>query len=275
MAPAVSPQGQGLGYQIFVPPRVVHSRMLVVVHGVQSSAATMIQRFAPMAKRLGVVLLAPDFTGRSFRGYQRLAGNGSRDAAAALDLVVRTEAQRLGLDPQACDLFGWSGGAQFAHRYAMSRPERVRRLIAGAAGWYSECDALLPFPEGMGGKASAETLRHFLAIPVTVAVGAEDTARDRNLRRSAALDRRQGRTRLQRARFWYSHLQAAAAAQGVTGNFSLNILPQTGHRFREAIERGGLINVVAKALGCLPVDDGPVVLPVALYIATSEELAGI
>ncbi len=274
MAPALSPQDEGLGYQIFVPPRIVHGRILVVVHGVQSSAATMIQRFAPMAKRLGVVLLAPDFTGSNFRGYQRLSGKGGCDAAAALDQIVSTEARRIGLDPQACDLFGWLGGAQFAHRYAMTRPERVRRLIVGAAGWYSECDAQLPFPAGMGGKAAAETLRRFLEIPVTVAVGAEDTARDHNLRRSPALDRRQGRTRLRRARFWFGQLQAAAAEQGVAGDFSLHILPQTGHRFREAIERGGLVGVVARALECLPVDDGAVVLPAEIHDA-NEELAGI
>jgi pimeloyl-ACP methyl ester carboxylesterase len=275
MNPALSLQCEDLGYQLFVPPRIAHSHLLVVVHGVQSSAATMIQRFTPMAKRFGVVLLAPDFTGTSYRGYQRLSGKGSLDAAAALDRVVHVEAQRLRLDPHACDLFGFSGGGQFAHRYAMTRPERVRRLIVGAAGWYSECDAELPFPEGMGGKASAETLRRFLAVPVIVAVGAEDTARDRNLRRSVALDRRQGRSRLERARFWHLHLEEAAIQHGVSGNFTLKILPQTGHRFRDAIDRGGLTEIVAEALGCLPDNDGPVLITQQAGIAPRQEPAGL
>ena len=44
------------------------------------------------------------------------------------------------------DLVGFSGGAQFAHRFAMLYPGCVRRVVVAAAGWYTYIDPSRPFP---------------------------------------------------------------------------------------------------------------------------------
>lgn len=243
----------GLGFSSFVPPRILHPNLLVLVHGMSSTSASILDRFLPIATERGIALLAPDFTTGIFRGYQRLRGRaGPLAAAEALSQVAAGQAARLGLDPQRIDLAGFSGGAQFAHRYALVFPRRVRRLVTVAAGWYTECDEALPFPEGLGGLEVEIDQLSFLHLPKLVVVGADDSSRDANLRRSEALDRRQGRHRLERARFWFDHLQAQAAALGVESHARFELLPGTGHSLRDAIRRGGLAQLIADDLADRP-----------------------
>ena len=43
-----------------------------------------------------------------------------------------------GIDTRRINLFGFSGGAQFAHRYAMAHPGSVNALVLTAPGWFTE-----------------------------------------------------------------------------------------------------------------------------------------
>ncbi|MDR2213232.1 MAG: hypothetical protein LBE21_06375 [Pseudomonadales bacterium] len=234
-----------LGYALYLPPRINHRHLLVAVHGVQSKASTVVQHFASVAERSGFVVMAPDFSTPRFKGYQRLEGaEGADQAALALDLGARDIAERLGLEPGSFNLFGFSGGAQFAHRYAMTRPGRINQLIVASAGWYTECDLQSPFPGGLQGVADQAALRAFLSLPIQVAVGEQDTQRDSQLRKTTEIDTRQGRNRLQRARFWAEHLRQSAASLNMDHQVAFTRLPRTGHRLREAIERGGLAELV-------------------------------
>ncbi len=238
-----------LGYVLAVPPRIKHNQLVIVVHGVSSQPATVIREFAPVGREYGFVTLAPDFSGMSFRGYQRLSSSaGAGGAALALERLAAQVSARLGLDPMRFDLAGFSGGAQFAHRFAMTRPGLVRRLVVAAAGWFSECDSSLAFPQGMGGMADDELLRQFLAIPIRIAVGTEDNSRGSNLRKESQLDARQGSNRLERAEFWHSHLIQRARELGIASDNRLVLLPGTGHQFRQAVENGNLDRMVANFL---------------------------
>jgi pimeloyl-ACP methyl ester carboxylesterase len=238
-----------LGYFLYLPSCIIHRHLLVAVHGVGSTAAAMARHFASIAERSGIAVMAPDFSTKRFRGYQRLEGMAGRDqSAVALDLAACEAAERLGLDRHSFDLFGFSGGAQFAHRYAMTRPERIRRLIVTAAGWYTECDLGKPFPCGMGGRTDHASLQAFLSLPITVAVGERDTERDSCFRKTDALDERQGLNRLERARFWADHLRQTAVSLDVDCNVSLTLLSRTKHRFREAVEQGGLAELVVEKI---------------------------
>jgi len=235
-----------LGYMLAVPPRLKHEQLVIVVHGVSSQPATVIKEFATIGREYGFATLAPDFSGRNFRGYQRLSSNAGPDGAArTLEHLAAQVSATLGLDPARFDLAGFSGGAQFAHRFAMTRPGRVRRLVIAAAGWFSECDPNLAFPEGMGGMADEEMLRQFLAIPIRIAVGTEDSSRGSNLRKGSQLDARQGNNRLERAEFWHSHLNQRARALGIASDNRLVHLPGTGHQFRQAVENGNLDRIIA------------------------------
>ena len=56
-------------------------------------------------------------------------------------------------------LFGFSGGAQFAHRYVLAHPDRVAAAGIGAAGWYTFPDSATPYPYGLGRGAGQQPLR--------------------------------------------------------------------------------------------------------------------
>ncbi len=239
----------GLGYQLAVPPQIRHRHLLVLVHGISSRPATLLKHFGKIARRNGIVLLAPDFSGEAFRGYQRLGAGTRRDGAA--EMLTQTAchtARSLGLDAERFDLAGYSGGAQFAHRYAMTRPGSVRSLTLGAAGWYSEASLDLPFPQGLGGRARAEALRAFLALPIHLAVGSDDRQSDASLRRSPELDARQGCNRLERARFWADHLCRTAAEQGIEARIRLSEMPSAGHSLAEAVALGRFDRLLAETV---------------------------
>lgn len=244
-----------LRHSIYVPTGSWGQPPLVVVHGSGRHATRAFQSFLPAALALGMPLLTPRFPREEHGSYQTLGGSASPLAAErALDATL-AEARRCGgLAPGPVHLLGFSGGAQFAHRFALLRPERVARLTVVSAGWYTWLDPARPFPTGIAPSAvSAQQpfdVEGFLAVPVHVMVGARDTEQDDRLRRSDRLDEEQGTNRMARAVTWSAHLEDTARAYGAEPRVSCTLLPDTGHSWREAVERGGL---VGRALG-LPDD---------------------
>lgn len=247
---------------------------LVAVHGIRRGAEEQAALFAPRAAALGRVVIAPLFDAQRWSRYQRL-GDGAE--AALLDLL-----ERLGDDAVApldrFDLFGFSGGAQFAHRFAMLHPERIARLCVASAGWYTFADTA-PYPYGLGATASSgaraarmrSRLDAFLRLPIDVCVGARDDRRDANLRSGDALDRQQGRNRRARASRWSEALAIEAAVRGVVPHIRLAVLPGCGHDFRRCAQRGGLAERVLRepvaTLPSLPIGLARHALPQRLAVA--------
>jgi pimeloyl-ACP methyl ester carboxylesterase len=228
----------------FVPGGTPGGVPVVLVHGAASEARAQFHAFLPLASRQQVLLIVPEFRRPAFRGYQRLAGAaGPLAAAAALDAAVEEAARLTGVPIPRFDLAGYSGGAQFAHRYAMLFPGRVRRLAVGAAGWYTWLDSARAYPYGprpsvASGHLAVNTAA-FLSIPIRVLVGERDLARDRSLRAEPAIDAEQGAHRLERALRWAQHLQETAASAGLEADVTTELLPHTGHGFRRAMRKGG------------------------------------
>lgn len=85
--------------------------------------------------RLGIAVVAPLFP-RTFKGYQVLSGSGTLPAAdVAFDWMLADARARFGLPQSRMHVFGFSGGGQFVHRYALKHPGRIARAVIGAAGW--------------------------------------------------------------------------------------------------------------------------------------------
>lgn len=242
-----------LAYSTYRPARIGNCGTLVVIHGKRGNATQIISDFKRLADRLGVILVAPDFSSKDWRGYQWLAGSeGPLTAMRAFDALLQSLPAEILLPGAPINLFGFSGGAQFAHRFALLRPERVARLIVAAAGWYTELDPDRCFPEGLAAASVDQKSRDFLSLPIHVAVGAKDTRRSTNLRTIGGLDDRQGRNRLERARFWVEHLRRSAVAENLPPNPSLTILPHCAHNLHAALTKGGLEAVVASAISPNP-----------------------
>ena len=231
---------------------------LVAVHGIQRRARDQAECYGARAAALGRPVIAPLFGRRAWPRYQQVVRKGRADHAL---LALMTELRLTGIwNTRSFELAGFSGGAQFAHRFAMLYPQLVSRLTLSSAGWYTFPDTAV-FPYGLAarpgrrsdwGPRMAAGLDQFLRLPIQVCVGAEDNLQDPNTRSGAEIDLQQGRDRLTRGRRWAEALSAAAAARGITPQVAFKALPGCGHDFRDCVEYGGLDRVVVPEAG--PVD---------------------
>lgn len=229
---------------VYLPAQVKHP-LLVLVHGLSTRPERLVQYATRLARRHGVPLLVPDFSGEDFKGFQRLRGHSMpHGAAKALIATVRHIVEHHDLASYQFNMMGFSAGAQFAHRFGLHYPQHLHSLTVAAPGWYTYLDRNTPYPYGLDSgpsSTSAQDIERFLALPIMVCVGQNDTERDRQLRTDSRLDRTQALNRLQRANNWHQHLLDEANKRGITSRYSLSYLPDTGHSIRQAVKVGGLM----------------------------------
>jgi len=241
-------------YLLYVPTRVVRgASILVTVHGISRNVEEHAQLFAPFAEEHGVVLVAPFFTSERNAGYQRLSEEGAAQRAdLALNAIVDEVAASTGADGSRFRLFGFSGGAQFAHRYTLAHPERIISAALGSAGWYTFPDDRTPYPYGLGASPERSKLRfdpgRFLRVPIAVFVGDEDTTSGENFRREPLLDAQQGTTRRERARRWVEAMNQAARQRGLAPPASYQEVTGIEHSFHQFMIEGDLGERVFAAL---------------------------
>src|SRR5262245_61554428 len=243
-----------LEYRVYVPGRGGRDApIFVTVHGVSRNVDEHAGLFAPFAERYGVVLIAPSFTAQGHHGYQRLEADGEgRGADQDLETIVSEVANLTGARAGSLYLFGFSGGAQFVHRFTLAHPERVAAAAVGSPGWYTFPDSATAYPYGLGSGADPSAPRfdpgRFLRVPIRVFVGGADTLGGENLRRNPALDRQQGTTRVERARRWVAAMRQAATARGLEPRVTGEQVPGIGHSFRQFMQEGGLGDRVFRSL---------------------------
>lgn len=242
-----------LEYLIYVPRSVARGApVFISVHGFSRNASEHARNFAPFCEALGVVLLVPVFARHSYEDYQRLGrrGRGKR-ADIALNQCLQEVRLLTGADVYQIYLFGYSGGAQFAHRYLMAHPHRVTRAVIAAAGWYTFPDHQRRFPHGIGLTCLLPGVdfnpTRFLHVPVHVIVGANDVG-SANLRGTESTNEQQGKTRVDRARNWVAAMQAAAKKHGINPTVSFTEVPEMDHSFTRFCERSELIQRVLSLL---------------------------
>lgn len=246
-------------YLLYVPQSApAGARVWVSVHGMSRDARKHLTMFSATCDASGAVMVAPLFQKDRHKGYQRL---GPKRRGARADLLlhqVLAEVTSLsGADATRIHLFGFSAGAQFAHRYAMAHPHRVARAVVAAAGWYTFPDQQQRFPYGIRPRRWLRGVtfnpEEFLRVPTTVLIGGLDTSTE-NMRNTARTVAQQGATRLDRARNWVAAMRAAASTVGVEPQTTLIEVPGVGHSFKDFCERGKLVELVRQAL----FEDGPV-----------------
>ncbi len=240
-------------YLLYVPSsRRPEPPLVVSVHGVSRNADEHARLLSAYCDLYGAVLVAPLFSAAEHPDYQRLGrlGRGKR-ADVVLNLIVAEAATLTGASAERFHLFGFSGGAQFAHRYAMAHPHRIASAVVASAGWYTLPDPTRRFPHGTRQSPKLPGVRfdaeEFLQIPIRVLVGADDDD-PTDLRRNARLDREQGSTRVERARRWVSAMEAAARAHHMEPAISYHELAGCDHSFRRSVLRGGLGDTLFEAM---------------------------
>jgi pimeloyl-ACP methyl ester carboxylesterase len=208
-------------------------------------------RFARHPAFARATIIAPLFTKEDFGQYQQFAIRkpGQTRADAALIALLGALAAEHGLDLARIRLFGFSGGAQMAHRFAMLHPDRVERLCVVSAGWYAMPDPALAWPYGIGDGSGAPLMGpDFLAIPTTVIVGNRDTRVDASVRQDPEILAHQGRNRLRRARCYVRAVNAYAERLGNPCRPRLLTLHGISHDFAQCVTEGDLIEIVAQNL---------------------------
>jgi len=246
-----------LEYFVYVPATGgADAPLFVTVHGISRNSEEHATLFAPYAEALGAVMVAPTFSPAGFADYQRLGrmGRGAR-ADVSLQSIVEETAWLTGASPAQIYLFGHSGGAQFAHRYAMAHPQRIARLAVASAGWYTFPTTQRRFPYGIRPNANLPGLsfdpEKFLRVPIAVLVGEEDGT-DAHVRHTERLDAEQGTTRVDRARNWVAAMRDLAAAYHLEPRVTLEMVKGHDHSFREFMTQGKLGERVFEALFGLP-----------------------
>lgn len=232
-------------YFAWLSPDPDPDRFLVLVHGIARQADFIMRAFVGAAERYNYSLLAPVFSYRSYPDYQRLGRSGLGERAdTAFTGMLDDAAERLGMGSEF-DLFGFSGGAQFAHRLAYAYPGIARSMVLAAAGWYTPPDPRRRFPYGLRRTKRLPGARFktggILATPTLTMVGDRDTQRDEALRKCDAVDLVQGGNRLARARWFNRTLSRLALQRGFVDRHEFLKLPDTGHDFATAVQAGGLV----------------------------------
>jgi pimeloyl-ACP methyl ester carboxylesterase len=221
------------GYYLYVPRGFEArpgARLLVTVHGHDREAVSRAEHFVPFAEDHQYVLLSPRFA-PSIR-YQVLGVGGERADLRLLDLVDEV-AGDLGIDADRFDLVGYSGGAQFAHRFLYAWPRRLRSVVVGAPGTVTLPNDRERWPVGVRGLARVVGARFNLedvrGARLLLIVGTDDVLLEGLNQSLWAM--RAGATRLNRAR----SLHAAWLVAGIGHTYVE--LPGAGHGVDEQFVR--------------------------------------
>lgn len=239
---AVAPKYAAYKSYLYVPTRAQERQPLQVVialHGMGGEGKSFGAGMIKEAERNGWVLVAPTIAYGDWHNPESVATEDiettGRLIASIDELPARTS---FALKPRV-DIYGFSRGAQLAHRFAIFFPDRVDRVVAFSAGTYTLPDSFHSVlgggrPDSMLMPYGVADLQLRLGHPINpsrlrqvqfmIGVGAADNA-------SADVPRQWdeylGKTRVERAREFTRALQR----NGV--RCTLQVYPAVGHELTQ------------------------------------------
>lgn len=171
------------GYLAHVPRAAARSlQTLVVIHGSDFRHEVMCRYFAMLAAETGCVVLAPLFAPSGAanpdpNGFKFLRSSHAEYDRVLLDMVDAA-GERLACARERFFLFGFSGGAQFAHRFLYVHPTRLHAVSIAAPGMVTLIDPARPAwvgTRGLGALCGNElNLPQVQRVAVQLLVGSED-----------------------------------------------------------------------------------------------------
>lgn len=226
---------------IHLPPQASRNqplRVALVLHGMGAKGDAFAKALAGETDRYSWVIVAPNLPYRDYMEPKILMEDDIKITKMLIDTLNALPARlNLSLQPRAL-VFGFSRGAQLAHRFAMMYPDRVESVATVAAGTYTlpvenAGAQLLPFPFGIGDLdkliGHAFDWNNFKKVSFWVGVGERDN-QARDVPRQ--FDPYQGANRVDRARAF----ERALRSIGV--DVQLMIFPNAGHEVTSEMRRG-------------------------------------
>lgn len=247
-APAAAhrPASKQVSWDVFVhlpPDAAQHTplRVLLALHGMGGKGDKFAQGLLPEADRNGWVVIAPTLPyERNYMDPVQLMDEDLR-FLETLHVLVSSLPERLGLKLHSRVLvFGFSRGAQIAHRFALFHPEQVESVAAISAGSYTLPLAKIntqpvKFPYGIADLSQqlGEPLNmsEFQRISFWIAVGAKD---NRQADVARAFDAYDGLTRVERAQTFANTLRSLGI------DVYLTIYPNADHEVTLEMREGAL-----------------------------------
>jgi poly(3-hydroxybutyrate) depolymerase len=231
-SPVLNPTG------LYVPQSLDGSRplqVLLALHGMGSNGANIAGRLRSCADEHGWVVIAPSMGYRDYMDHEQVRLDAQENIPRLRDLLdqVRSQLPDVPLADRVL-VYGFSRGAQMAHRLALFYPNDVRAVATLSAGSYtlpdfrprSASDARqLEFPFGIGdleryAGRPFDTLA-FARIRFWIGVGDTDVVAAET---SRAWDALEGSTRVDRA------TRFADRIQRLGGTVALRVFVDTGHQ---------------------------------------------
>jgi pimeloyl-ACP methyl ester carboxylesterase len=177
---------QRFSYCLYVPPGIEpeNARVLVAIHGTERDNGALRDLFAPLAERHGLIVLAPLFPcgiddPRDRENYKYIEYGDIRFDHIVLSMVDEV-AERYGIVADRFGLFGFSGGAHFAHRFLYLHPQRLDAVSICSPGSVTLLDENAPWWVGVADVEARFGCRLDLpamrAAQVHVGVGGDDDA---------------------------------------------------------------------------------------------------
>lgn len=215
------------------------TKIFFVIHGYSRTYDSYFEKWMDtnVAETENVVMIAPLFDTTLFQHYQILNIWGIRADLRLIELGNQF-INWLNLDNERFYMFGFSGGGQFVHRFAMTHPDKIDRAVAGAPGWYTfPTDSFYPY--GVQTTILHPWNLHFYLeytcnSNLGLIVGDEDTERTSNLMQSPLADS-QGENRLERAQNWFTAMNNTAISNGWTFNMEYKEVAGAGHSSSQMI----------------------------------------
>lgn len=181
-------------------------KILIAVHGIRRDVSTIASELIDIAHKAQTALVIPFFDQDYFPAYQRIVDSPERlRPDHLLNSFIECWKSAFCKQSLKVHLFGFSGGAQFSHRYAFLNPERVSSVILASAGWYTLPTFEIRYPYGIQNfprSLGRISLRKILSLNIATLVGVDDLDRDESVRQGGLVDALQGKNRLERAQKW-------------------------------------------------------------------------
>ena len=226
-------------------------RVLLALHGQSGNGRRIAQRLQACAEQHGWLLVAPTMAYRNYLDPDQVRQDAEESLPRLHALLANLRSQITGvpLQPELL-LYGFSRGAQMAHRFSLLYPREVAAVAVLSAGSYTLPEdedpghSPLEFPFGVADlqrvAGGAFDPVAFSRIPFWIGVGGADTSPADTAR---AWDQLEGRTRVERAQAFAQQLQA----RGVST--SLHIFGGTGHEETGAMRASACAFLAAQGSG--------------------------
>ena len=218
--------------------------LLLVFHGVGRNGGPYRDHARSLADRVCAIVVAPQFDRKRFprKAYQyggvtatvstvSAASSAARRTVDLVPALVSWAQDAAGQAGMPCVLLGHSAGAQFVDRVAAYAPVPAMRVVIANPSTWVLPDTTTAVPFGFGGLGTDEVeekaLRAYLAEPLTVLLGREDT-RKRWLAQGPHAQA-QGENRYVRGTRAFHTAEEVAKRNGWAFGWKLIEVPGVGH----------------------------------------------